>query len=248
MLYKSLILGVLFGIGVFAVKSGAGISYCVAGQRKKRAKAGVVLLFALTYFLVFAAAALALEKIDPVRHLTAIQAFIQSGMIVHLVLAGLLAVWGAMLLKKRDDSRSKSRGWLMLAAPCPVCVTVIFFSAGFLITCFPDHGRRVVFALYLAFVLISLAAVGVIHLYRKRQAASPESFLGGTMLLMAVYFFLSVTVMPQFADAEKVYQLAMHRGQTQFHQVSNSGLVSILTAAAFAGGYGFKSKKIRSMT
>jgi predicted transporter len=153
-----------------------------------------------------------------------------------------------MLLKRSDDSRSGSRGWLMLALPCPVCITVIFFSAGFLITCFPDHAKGVVFTLYLAFVLISLASVGVIHLYRKRQAASPESFLGGTMLLMAVYLFLSVTVMPQFADAEKVYQLATHQGQTQTQKTQHLGLFFLLTAAAFAGGYGFKSKQIRSMT
>jgi predicted transporter len=248
MIYQSLILGVLFSIGIFAVKSGVGISYFVAGQEKKRAKAGAFLLFALTYFIVFAAAAFILDRIDPIRHLTAIQTFIQSGIIIHLVMAGLLMAWGITLLKQTNGSRLKSKGWLMLAVPCPVCVTVIFFSAGFLITCFPDTPKSVVTALYLAFVIVNLVTMGMIFLYRKRQATPPESFLGGSMLMIAAYFFLSVTVMPQFADVEKIYRLAMYQGQTHSQEVLHIVLISILTAAAFLGGYGFKSIKIRRIS
>lgn len=245
MAYQSLILGILFSIGIFAVKSGLGISYFVAGQERKRVKAGAFLLFALIYFFVFAAIALILVRIDPVRHLAAIQTFIQSGMIVHLVMAGLLMAWGLMLLKQSNGSRLKSKGWLMLAVPCPVCVTVIFFSSGFLITCFPDTPKSVVLALYLAFVLVNIVTMGVISLYRKREAMPPESFLGAAMLLIAVYFFLSVTVIPQFADMEKIYRLAMYQGQTYSQEAIHLVPFSILTAAAFVGGYGFKSKKIR---
>jgi predicted transporter len=248
MTYQSLILGVLFSIGIFAVKSGVGISYFVTGQEKNRAKAGVFLIFALTYFFVFAAAAFVLDRIDLVHHLTAIQTFIQSGMIVHLVMAGLLMAWGIMLLKKSKGSRLKSKGWLILAVPCPVCVTVIFFSAGFLITCFPNMPHSMVLILYLVFVLVNLVTMGVISSYRKRQVTPPEFFLGGAMLLIAVYFFLSVTVMPQFADVEKVYRLALYQGQTHSQEVLHIVLIYILTAAAFVGGYGFKSIKIRRIS
>ncbi|MGD9221617.1 MAG: DUF2162 family putative transporter, partial [Desulfobacteraceae bacterium] len=135
MAYQSLILGVLAGIGIFAVKSGVGISYVVLRQERIRTKAAGFIIFAMVYGFVFATAAWILPKIDPVRHLAAIQSFIQSGMLVHLAMAGLMMGWGLVLLKQNTASQSKSRGWLMLAVPCPVCVTVIFFSAGFLITC-----------------------------------------------------------------------------------------------------------------
>lgn len=135
----------------------------------------------------------------------------------------------------------------MLAAPCPVCVTVIFFSAGFLITCFPDTPKIVVLALYMAFVLINLATLSGIERYRKRQTVPPESLLGGAMILIAVYFFLSVTVMPRFADVDKIYRLAMYQLKTPSQKVVRLIPFSVLTAAAFVGGYGFKSKKIRSM-
>ncbi|MGD8835731.1 MAG: DUF2162 domain-containing protein [Desulfobacteraceae bacterium] len=247
MAYQSLILGVLAGIGIFAVKSGVGISYVVLRQERIRTKAAGFIIFAMVYGFVFATAAWILPKIDPVRHLAAIQSFIQSGMLVHLAMAGLMMGWGLVLLKQNTASQSKSRGWLMLAVPCPVCVTVIFFSAGFLITCFPETPKTVVLALYLAFVLINLATLSGIGLYRKRHAMLPESLLGGAMILVAVYFFLSVTVLPQFADVDKIYRLAMYQGQKPSQERVHLVPFSILTATAFVGGYGFKSKKIRSI-
>ena len=246
MAYQSLILGVLFSIGVFAVKSGVGISYILSVQEQEKAVAGAFLLFALTYGLVFAAAAVLLQSIDPVRHLNAIQAFIQSGMTVHLIMAGLLAIWGLLLLKQANASRPKSRAWWILVVPCPVCVTVIFFSAGFLITCFPDIPKSVVSGLYLVFMLINLITMGVISLYRKRRAVAPEAFLGGAMLLMAAYFILSVTIMPQFSDMENIYRLALHQGKPHSQKMTHLIPFSILTAAAFVGGYGATFRKIRS--
>lgn len=245
MAYENLIMGVLFSIGIFAIKSGVGISYVVAGQEKKRAKAGAFLLFVITYGLVFFAAATILTKIDPVRHLAAIQSFVRSGMIVHMILAGLLMGWGVLLLKAGSGYRKKSKGWLLLAVPCPVCVTVIFFTAGFLFTWFPETPKSAVTALYLAFVLINLLTMGAAGLFRKWQTMPAESLLGGAMILMALYFIISVTVMPQFADVDKIYRLAMHQGKAPLQQVVHLIPFSILTAAAFVGGYGVKSKKIR---
>ncbi len=247
MAYQSLILGVLFSIGIFAVKSGVGISYFVAAREKKGARIGGLLLFALIYFLVFAAAAYSLSRIDPIRHLAAIQSFIQSGMMVHVIMAGLMMAWGVMLLKQSNGSARRSMGWLMLAVPCPVCATVIFFSAGFLITCFPERPNFVVLALYLAFMLINLVTMGVVFLYPKRKTTPPESFLGGTMLLLAVYFFLSVTVMPHFADIDKVYRMARYQAETRSQGTLYLIPFTLLAVMAFAAGFGFKSKQIRSL-
>jgi predicted transporter len=246
MAYESLIMGVLFSIGIFAVKSGVGISYVVAGQKKKRTIAGLFLLFATAYGVVFAAAAVLLSTIDPVRHWAAIQSFVRSGMVVHVFLGGLLMVWGVLLLKGGSDEGKKSKGWLLLAVPCPVCATVIFFSVGFLFALFPEAPRSAVLVLYLSFVLINLVTLAVVVLYRKRRPVAAESFLGGAMLLVALYFFISVTVMPQFADLEKIYRLAMYKSQTQAQKVVHLLPLSILAATAFICGYGFKYRKIRS--
>lgn len=248
MLYKSLILGVLFSIGIFAAKSGVGVAYVVGQKRNKKAVALAVLLFSMAYGLVFGLTALVLPHIDPVRHLAAVQSFIQSGMVVHLVMAGLMMGWGVLLLKQTDTAASKSRGWLMLVLPCPVCATVILFSSAFLITCFPDHPKVVMLVLYLAFVLISLATTGVIHRYHQPSGGSSESFLGAAMLFIAAYFFVSVTVMPQFSDLDKVYRMAHYHADVPSRDVLSIAAYVLFSAAAFGLGYGLKFKKIRSLT
>ncbi len=245
MVYQSLILGILLGIGIFAAKTAVGIYYFLSRLDRRWQQATALLLFAAGYLLVFAGTSLFLEKIDLMRHLAAIQSFIRSGMLIHLILAGLLLTWGVTLLKQGEGMHHKSKGWLILAVPCPVCITVIVFSAGFLITCFPENPARVVTLLYLTFMLINLGTMLVIALYQKQRPVRPESFLGGAMILIAVYFLLSVTVMPRFSDMDKIYRLAMYQGQAHSQPVSHLTLFSILSLAAFAGGFALKLKTIR---
>jgi predicted transporter len=248
-LYKSLILGVLFSIGIFAVKSGVGIAYLAGKKKSMRGILFVVLLYALSYGAVFGVAALILRCFDPVRHLGVIQAFIQSGMIVHLAMAVLMLVWGILLLKGKKTSSvidsNRSQAWMILALPCPVCMTVILLSSAFLITCFPDHPKVIVFFLYLAFVVVGLVSLGVVYRFQRWAMVSSEALLGAAMLLVAAYFLVSVTVMPQFAELDKVYRLASHAGDSPsvnaFHMIMLVGLA----IAAFGAGYGITFVKIR---
>lgn len=248
MLYKSLIIGVLMSIGIFAVKSGAGIGYRLVRQPRWVGKMVVLLLFAVAYAVLFGLVAGVLGVLDPVRHLNAVQAFLQSGMLVHMVLAGVMMLWGVVLLKRAPAERTTSRGWLLLALPCPVCAAVILFSAAFLVSFFPDHLLRVISGLYGVFVLIGLltaAAVGLYHHCGARRG--PESFLGGVMLLVAAYFCLSVTVMPQFADLDKVYRLAGYGPET----IPSDPLALPLAAGlslAFVFGWGVTYRKARLTT
>ncbi len=247
MSYENLILGVLFSIGIFAAKSGLGIACLVAGQKQKRSKIGAFSLFALSYGLVFAAVVLLPAWIEPVRHPTVIQSWVRSGMIVHLSLAVLLMVWGVLLLKNGHRCRQRSKGWL-LALPCPVCVTVIFLAAGFLRACFPGAPKTAVLALFLAFVLIHVLTVTMIGRYRQACSIPSETLLGGAMLLIALYFTVSVAVMPQFDDVGRIYRLARYQGQASGPKIPYLLPFSVLIAVTFAGGFGFKSKIIRRKT
>lgn len=245
MAYRSLILGILFSIGIFALKGGVGLSYYLSGTVSKRAKAGVCSLYALSYLLVFLISALILEKIDLIRHLDVIQGFVQSGMLVHFIMACMLVVWGVCLLRRTGKPARKSRGWLLLAVPCPVCMTVIFFSVGFLMTCFPDSGKTVTLLIYGAFILINLIGLALMGFWKKRRETSPESLLGGAMLLIAFYFLLSVTVMPQFADAEEIYRMALRPSDTATIQPRHLFFFLICIVATFSGGFGAMALKIR---
>jgi len=169
-------------------------------------------------------------------------------MLVHMVMAALMAIWGVVLLKRHHAHAATSRGWLLLVLPCPVCATVILFSAAFFVSLFPDGRGWVIPGLYMAFVVISLLAMGGVHLLRRRRAQPSEAFLGGAMLLMAAYFILSVTVMPQFADLDSVYRLAHYQTDKAPPDVFGGILLSIVASAAFGTGCLFKFKHIRSST
>jgi predicted transporter len=249
MLYKSLILGVLFSIGIFAVKSGVGIAYVAGQNKRKRDVARIVLMYALAYGAVFGIAALILPRIDPVRHLGAIQTFIQSGMIVHLAMAALMMAWGILLLKHKRPSSiihsGHSRAWLLLVLPCPVCMTVIWLSSAFLITFFPDHPVWVELTLYLTFVTVGLVSMIILRGFGQRSTLSSEATLGAAMLLMAAYFLVSVTVMPQFGDLDKVYRLASLPDDRPSRNPTHLIVMMVTTLTAFGAGFWMTSIKTR---
>ena len=103
--------------------------------------------FSLTYLLVFSGVVFALKQVDLKSHIDIIQQWLQSGMLVHLVIASLMVFWGVLLLRNNRSRYASSRGWLLLAMPCPVCLVVILFSAGVLLSYDPEHFLRTAFVI-----------------------------------------------------------------------------------------------------
>jgi predicted transporter len=245
MAYKSLILGIFFSMGIFAIKSGIGLSYYLLQTVSNRARAGAYLLYACSYLVIFFASHVILKNMDLTQHLSAVQDLLQSGMLIHLTLAGMMILWGMVLLKRNTSTHQKSMGWLLLAAPCPVCATVILFSVGFLMTCFPDFSMAVTLMLYTAFIVINLLAVFIAVFWKVHSNGSAETLLGGAMLLIAAYFLLSVTIMPQFADVDKIYRLAMHHSGSKIEQSRELFVFLICISGLFLGGFGVMTLKTR---
>ena len=237
----------LFSIGVFAVKSGVGVAYGVWHQKRKRDTALGLALFALGYALIFGAAAVILPRLDLARHLSVIQAWVQHGMLVHLVMAALMMGWGVFLLRhSASPAASRSRGWLMLALPCPLCITVILLSYGFLVACLPDHPIGLAALLFFAFVLISLVTTVAVRRYGQISGMPPDLFLGGVMLLMSLYFIVSVMVMPHFADLDSVYRMARYDAGQPPQEIFQAVGLAVCIAGAFASGFFSTIRKIRS--
>ncbi len=247
MVYKSLIMGVLFSIGIFAGKSGVGLAYLMGRTPSLWGRLARLLAFALLYGLLFALVALGLRVFDPLQHLEGIQRFLQSGMQVHLLMAGVMIAWGLILLRTPHQHASASRGWLLLTLPCPVCATVIVFSIAFCLSLFPDRFPQVVGGLYLAFLCISLAAMGLMLGLGRISAQSTETLLGGAMVLLGAYFLISMAVLPQFTDVDKIYRLARYQPQTQPQDLTLLLPLLVLTLLTFTAGFGLTHKKIRSV-
>jgi len=230
---KSLILGLLFSVGAFAIKSGGGLAYIFLQEPGKLKRILIALLFMAGYGMVFCVAAVLLLKVNLMAHIDFLQDFFKSGMTLHFILAALLMVWGINLIKKRHESRGSTMGWIPLVLPCPVCIIVILLSCGFLNAVYP--GRPFVFLeLYTGFIIVSMGvAVTVAWLVRKPGGA--EGFLGLLMIYIAVYFMLSIIVVPQFSDLDKIYKVSM--SESVFELSRGKFFLSILTIIALITGF-----------
>ena len=216
---KSLILGLALSLGAFALKSGAGLGYAMSGYRGRISTGMVLAAFTAGYGALFYLAARILDLADLTALYPKMETIFKSGMAIHMILAGLLALWGIRLLIRRPNKDNlcqdnlyreqpgrPSRAWLALALPCPVCFLVILLNTGLVSALYPDR-PHLVWWLFSGFITASLAAALVFYLLgRGRQGIN--SLLGGVMLYMAAYFVLCITIIPQFGDLETVYRLS----------------------------------------
>lgn len=202
---KSLILGLALSLGAFAVKAGAGLGYAMANSKATPPAFLIPAGFVAGYGLAFFLAAQVLDLADLTAWYPRMEALFKSGMVVHLVLAGLLAAWGYGLLIQTPGQARASRAWLALALPCPVCFLVILLNTGLLSALYPDQ-PKLVWWLFAGFTTACLAVALVFYLSGRREGQT-TALLGGVMLYMAAYFFLCALVVPGFGGIETVYRL-----------------------------------------
>ncbi|MGB9712090.1 MAG: DUF2162 family putative transporter [Dissulfurimicrobium sp.] len=243
---KALILGLLFSIGIFALKSGTGLYYAAIQKKGIFGKTLLVLTFIAVYVGLFGLSFFVLGRINLVRHLDFINGLLRAGMLIHLVLAAFTAVWGVVLLK--EGSRY-SLGWLTLSVPCPVCMIVIFSTSAFLMSIFPEALGTAFYLATGSFVAVVLFTFFVMHSARKGLKGSPESLLGGAMLAISGYFILSAMIIPQVSDIERIYRLSMQNAA----QNTGRGLTTVLILFLLTAVPGFfwtlmKIRRIKTWT
>ncbi|MBN1957937.1 MAG: hypothetical protein JW773_07040 [Desulfuromonadales bacterium] len=234
---KSLILGLVFGLGVFALKSGVGLGYLltvVSGRRRKWLLGGA---HVAAYLLLFLLCGLLLSKIALFDYFPQLQRLFAAGMTLHLISAVALGGWGLWLLLKQTggDSAGASKGWLLLSLPCPVCSSVILLECAFMLNLYPQHSITAIGCMAAGFVLIQLLSAAVLLLRGVLHPSGHDRMLGMLMCLLAAYFLLTLCIVPQFAQIDRIYRLSAAGADTAV----NAGFVKILLlmAAVVSGGY-----------
>lgn len=236
---KTLFIGIVFAMGIFAVKSGVGLHYLLTCKAGLKSKLFSLLLYVLVYLSLFMLAAYILRRVDIIAHFETIQKWLSSGMLIHVIMASGLMLWGLYLLKSSGRLKQESYGWIALLVPCPICITVIFISLSFLISYYPDAGYLAPLAAYLAFMgIVTVTIIGMtLWDWRVGFSGDSEATMGAAMMLIAAYFFLSVIIMPQFGNLDKIYRLAAYQSDAV-----NTPLVHVLSlvlvmAFFFFGGF-----------
>ena len=160
-------LGLFLALGIFAFKTAVGIYYRLAlpGSPVRKTVFTAVLLAA--YTAVFLLAFAVLDRIDLSAMTADLSSFLKNGAVLHLVLCAGLIVWGCRLLIRGDAAagdRIASRGWLLLAVPCPVCLSAVLLVCAFASMLFPGFSRTLRWFLpvtFLSAALLFLAALGI---------------------------------------------------------------------------------------
>ncbi|SMC39354.1 Predicted transporter [Desulfocicer vacuolatum DSM 3385] len=210
MALKSLFLGVLFSMGIFAVKSGFGLNYYLGTCSGIPKRVWGTTLFTVLYGLIFIACTILVTTTDLMAWFPLFQIIISHAMTLHFFLAVLMCIWSLALIRKKKGNKNKTRGWMLLALPCPVCMVVIFLSVAFFAAYVPEHVKETISLLFLGFMILNLSTLGALYRLGKRTHTPPDHLLGGAMLFIALYFLLSVIIMPQFSGIEEIYSLSLH--------------------------------------
>jgi len=166
-------------------------------------------------------------------------------MYIHSFLAAGLIIWGIYLLKNKSEQQETSRAFWLLIIPCPLCTSVIFLTTAFLMAYFPHIGLFAVMGAYLFFILINFVTILSLALWDIKADVTPEHTLGKAMLFIAIYFILSIIIMPQFSDIDKIYRIAAYRGEEASMNTKDILLLLATMATFFMTGYLVKRRKIR---
>ncbi|MDQ7781680.1 MAG: DUF2162 family putative transporter [Desulfomonilaceae bacterium] len=241
---KSLVVGLVFAAGMFAVKTGAGIDRFLSSPRPTGHKLVVLSGIAAGYLAVFLASWYVCSHADVVFYFNRLNRVFQSGMTLHVIVAAGLIARGFCLLRGNwTETGRPGLSWLFPAIPCPVCAAVIFSLAGILVSLFPDHSLSAVLGAYALCAAIVLATLLVLRVSTWIPTGHVEQRIGVGMLLVASYLVLSVLLVPHAGDVDKVYRVAA------FHcpgsSVAADEFALLVVPAALAVGAGFLRQMLR---
>ncbi len=243
---KTLFIGIVFAMAIFAVKSGIGIHYLLTRKEKGKSRLVFLSFYALVYLFLFLSCAYIIHMIDIISYFETLQRFLKYGMVLHVLMAAGLLVWGVLLLRSSGKSNKGKHAWMALIVPCPVCLTVIFLSLSFLISYFPDAVHVASILTYLAFMGIVLATIIIMTLWQNNARGTPELTIGTAMVLISIYFLLSIIILPQFGNVGRVYRLAAYQGETQIVGSNELLLLTSVIAAFFVWGFIRMTKKLKA--
>ncbi|VFQ46781.1 DUF2162 family putative transporter [Desulfoluna butyratoxydans] len=231
--WKSLIAGLVFTMGMYAAKCGIGLA-CGWTQRESR-RLSFIAVAALAYTLLFAGCFLLLTRVNLLNKLLIVEHLVKWAMAVHAAMASLLLVWGSALLKKPAEGTEPVRGWLLFALPCPVCMGVILLTIAFVIGFFPENALAMTAMAWGIFAVV--ASVGFLATRcLGTRFAPPHHVMGTMMVLAALWFLLTILVVPHVSELPDVFAMASGAADSARGGENASITTAIVACCLFGGG------------
>lgn len=227
--------GILAAFSVFGIKAGLGLAARLFHKNVSfRGKATVVTAAFGGYGLLFLGLHGLTTRLRPADYLNHLLEMLGYGMLLHFAMALGLFLWGAGLLLGTRKKVLPSRGGLLLIFPCPVCGIVIWLNLSLADTLFampPVSTTLLLYGLFSGIIMVSLA---VVFLFRNR-IQSTETFLGLSMVLVALYFLFTVMIAPIYPEIKAAFDMAVSNapsGQTDKRPTIILAAVTIVLGCA----------------
>lgn len=209
---KSLwIAGIIIALSIFGIKVGLGTAAvlygrAIPGRKKLLFLSGIVSVYSLLFFGLYALT----RHFQLLNYLDKFLQILRYGMVIHIVIALGLVLWGVKLLLSGDQqlNRNNYRGAIFLIFPCPICAIVIFLTLSLAYSLFPFSLVLTTGLLLGIFLGVSLVTMLITFPFRRHIGKAGSSFLGLAMVMVAIYFFLIILIAPIYQETQEIYQLA----------------------------------------
>jgi len=197
------IVGILSSVFIFGLKTGIGCGF-------SKIQWPVVFLLSLFYIGLTTVAGYFMETID-------VTSFMSSpyAVAIHIILALLLLFGGIQTMKKWHAGCDISKKtFLILACPCPVCMSALFLSCISLSSAVEASGVLIGSAVGLVFAISIIASTFVMRnvgkisrLLHIRFEGTPDS-LGALMVFIGLFYLIAAIIIPAYIQAGAVQVMA----------------------------------------
>jgi len=236
MLKQLWITGILVAFSVFGIKVGLGLGVHMYNRRRPCSKKmlffGASLLVYLTLFLGMYGL---ITSFNLLNYLDQFVNMLRYGMALHLAVALGMFFWGARLILQNPMTHYHVplRASLLLILPCPVCATVILLNLTLALSLFTLSPLATTLVLFSLFGLIIVTTAGILFPFRQK-IGNGNSFLGLSMLLIALYFLLTVIIAPIYPEIKAAFQMAASNSPVNATEPFHTVLL-VAVALVFAG-------------
>jgi predicted transporter len=227
--------GMLFSLGIFALKVGLGLGYGRVGRR------GIALTLGgyMGLFMLIAVAAEWLMRI--------LQPILAKGPWLHTLLATGMIAWGMVVIfGKRHEHQAADccerppRAHLLMLVPCPVCLTAMTFSIWAALNAITLPPLVTGLCLGSAFALMALV---VALIARPRSAGTSETSLGMAMIVVGLYFIASLFLPAKIEATRGMYSSFISENRIA-QSTDATGVMIFILLLALAGYLAGRSENI----
>ncbi|MFA0822064.1 MAG: DUF2162 domain-containing protein [Methanomethylovorans sp.] len=185
----AIVVGILLGIMIFALKTGVGCGFSNIRRRD-------ILIIASSYFVISIILGSLIGLVDQSN----LDKITSMGITLHVIVALLLIGAGIYTQKKWTCGHDVSKHtFLFISVPCPVCLTALFLSCMILASTLGWSGFRI--GALVGFVFF-ITVVTSSWLFRKMHR-TPED-LGSVMMFLGIFYLLGSMLVPAYIKSKQV--------------------------------------------